>query len=72
MVEVFTKTNLMKLVEIKHSKPILDIIFEGTIDAVGAKYNIDRSTVSKWRKRISAEIEDGKAMKFFKQFEDIT
>jgi hypothetical protein len=49
----FPKPPLMRLVELKSGQPIQEIVFSGTIYQVGYKYNIDPSTVSKWRKLIS-------------------
>jgi len=69
VVTPFHKTSHMKLLELKHSKPIDTIIWEGTIDDVARKYSIDRSTVSKWRKRITEDIIYTSGIKFFDQFE---
>ena len=48
----FKKTSLMKYIELKHSVPIQELIAHGSIDDVALLTGIDRSTVSKWRKRI--------------------
>ncbi len=68
MPAVYHKTRLMQYVELKYSKPIDTIIWEGTIDEVAAKYDIDRSTVSKWRKQIEIEKEEHQQSKFFERF----
>ena len=70
VITVFTKTRLMQYVELKHSKAIDIIIWEGTIDEVAKKYSIDRSTVSKWRTSISEQVEANNHEKFFKQFKE--
>lgn len=68
VVAVYHKTQLMKYVELKHSKPIDLIIWEGTLDEVANKYSLDRSTVSKWRKQIEADKEEHKQAEFFERF----
>ena len=64
----FNKTQLMKYIELKYSKPIDTIIWEGTLDEVANKYDIDRSTVSKWRSKIEKEKEEHQQLKFFERF----
>lgn len=53
--DLFPKTTRMKLVESQYSIIIEKVIFTGTIDEVAAKYSLDRSTVSKWRKYIKEQ-----------------
>jgi transposase-like protein len=48
----FRKTRLMAYIELKYNKPIATIVYDGTIYDVAAKYGIDFTTVSKWRKLI--------------------
>ncbi len=52
MLTPFKKTTRMKLIELKHSVPIQELIAVGSIDDVAYVIGVDRSTVSKWRKRI--------------------
>ena len=48
----FNKTRLMQLLELRFNKPIAEILYDGNIYEVEAKYGIDATTVSKWRKLI--------------------
>ena len=48
----FHKTTRMKLIELKHGVPIQELVSVGSIDDVAYVIGVDRSTVSKWRKRI--------------------
>jgi len=48
----FNKTIRMMFIELKHSTPIQELIADGSIDVVAMYIGVDRSTVSKWRKRI--------------------
>lgn len=47
---LFNKTLAMQLLELKFNKPITDIVYDGNIYQVEAKYGVDATTVSKWRK----------------------
>lgn len=49
----FSKTPMMKYLEIKHGTPIEQLIFEGSIYKAGKKLGVNPSTISKWRKAIS-------------------
>lgn len=60
----YTKTNLMKLLELKHNDTIENLIMKGTIYEVERRLDIDASTVSKWRKLIN----EAKQQEFFEQF----
>jgi hypothetical protein len=51
-----TRTTHMRLLEIQFGKSILDIVVDGSTREVEKKYGIDRTTVSKWRKRIAKEL----------------
>lgn len=48
----FKKTIRMRFIELKYHQPIQVLLAHGTIDEVAAYLKVDRSTVSKWRKRI--------------------
>jgi len=48
----FKKTIRMMFIELKHSTPIQELVATGSIDDVAMYIGVDRSTVSKWRKRI--------------------
>ena len=48
----FKKTIRMMFIELKHGTPIQELIAVGSIDDVAMLIGVDRSTVSKWRKRI--------------------
>lgn len=52
------KTPLMRLMEVKHGKYITDLILNGTLGDVekALNYEVDRTTICKWRKRISKEM----------------
>jgi hypothetical protein len=50
---VYHKTVTMKLMEIKYSLPIDQLIFEGTIYEAGKRLRLAPSTISKWRRRIT-------------------
>lgn len=48
----FTKTPLMRLLELKHCKPIEQLLEYGSIYELESKLGVDYSTISKWRKTI--------------------
>ena len=48
----FHKTIRMRFIELKHGIPIQELVADGSIDDVAYVIGVDRSTVSKWRKRI--------------------
>lgn len=48
----FTKTPLMRFVELKFGKPVEVLVATGTIYALAKQLSLDATTVSKWRKRI--------------------
>jgi len=48
----FKKTIRMRFIELKFNIPIQELIAPGSIDDVAVHIDVDRSTVSKWRKRI--------------------
>jgi hypothetical protein len=50
----YPKTRAMKYLELKYNKHIEDLIFKGTIYEVEKRLGMDATTVSKWRKLISA------------------
>ena len=50
----FPKSNLMRLLELRHRKSIEELLYQGgTIYEVAKKLDIDATTVSKWRKLMS-------------------
>lgn len=54
---LFNKTIAMQLLELRFNKPIAEIVYDGSIYQVEAKYGIDATTVSKWRKLIRRDSE---------------
>ena len=62
---IFKKTNLMKLIEMRHKARIEDLIFIGTIYDVEKLIGVDATTVSKWRRLINK----AKVDEFFEQFD---
>ena len=46
------KTPTMRLIEIRFNKPIEDMLLSGPESAVAARLDIDKSTVSKWIKKL--------------------
>lgn len=62
---LYSKTRLMKYIELKFGDRLENIIFTDTIYALEKKLGIDATTVSKWRRVIS----DAKEREFWKQFE---
>lgn len=60
----FTKTRLMQLLELKYHKKIEALIFTGTIYEVEKRLGVDATTISKWRKEITA----ARDKEFFNQF----
>ena len=53
--DTFPKTKFMKLLEYKYNIRIEDVLFSGSLSEVAKLLHneIDRSTLSKWRKRIN-------------------
>lgn len=51
------KTPLMKFLEMKYGENIVTILSSGSLNYIEKTYNIDRTTASKWRKRICEELE---------------
>ncbi|KKM92850.1 hypothetical protein LCGC14_1214220 [marine sediment metagenome] len=60
----YRKTNLMRLVEYRFKAKLDDLIFKGTIYEVERAVGVDATTVSKWRKLITA----ARDAEFFGQF----
>ncbi len=65
--DAFPKTSKMKVLEYKYHIKIEVVLFDGSLDEVVKFFHsdIDRSTVSKWRKKYSCYMED---KKFHAQF----
>jgi len=59
--DIFHKTSTMKLIEYKYHIKIENEIFLGSLMDVVRRFNydIDKSTVSKWRKYIKERRKDG-------------
>lgn len=64
--DTFPKTPLMKTLEYKYNIKIEEEIFTGSLLDVVLRFNsdIDRTTISKWRKYIKEQI-------FFNQFKEV-
>ena len=56
--DTFAKTKFMKLLEYKYNIRIEDILFSGSLNEVVKLLHgeVDRSTLSKWRKRINESL----------------
>lgn len=50
------KTPLMRFLEVRYSDNIVNILSSGSLNYIEKKYGIDRTTASKWRKRIADEL----------------
>ena len=51
-----SKTPLMRYLEVKYEDNIVNILSSGSLSHIEKKYKIDRSTASKWKKRIMLEL----------------
>jgi len=60
----FSKTPMMKYLEIKHHTPIEQLVFADSIYTVGKRLGVNPSTVSKWRKAIT----EAREKEFWNQF----
>lgn len=49
------KTPLMRLLEMEHKLPIEDLIAYGTVEAVANQLKVNKSTISKWRKKLKTK-----------------
>jgi len=58
----------MKWIEIKHAKPIEDLISSGTLSEVSKRLSIDRTTISKWRKQLTLAKLAEEDRRFWAQF----
>lgn len=70
---VLHKTPTMKMLEYKYHIHLEDFIFSGSLNDVAKQFatdNIDRSTISKWRKQFREQKRKLQDKKFFEQFED--
>ena len=61
---LYKKTNLMKLLELRHKEKLESLISRGTIYEVGKRLGVSGAVISKWRKRIA----EAKDKAFFEQF----
>lgn len=52
------KTPLMRYLELKHGKPIQDMIMAGSLSQVAKKLEVDTSTISKWIKHLRLRFGD--------------
>ena len=60
----YKKTALMRLTELRFKAKLDDLIFKGTIYEVERALGVDATTVSKWRKVVTA----ARDKEFFEQF----
>jgi len=70
---VLHKTPTMKMLEYKYHIHLEDFIFSGSLNDVAKQFatdNIDRSTISKWRKQFREQKHKQQEQKFFQQFEE--
>ena len=51
------KTSLMKLLEMEHGKSIEELLLDDTVTTVAKFLRINKGTVSKWRMRLSLDID---------------
>jgi len=58
--DVFSKTDKMKHIEYKYHIKLEVIIFDGSLADVAKflNYEVDKSTISKWRKRFRQQMAD--------------
>jgi len=50
------KTPLMRYLEVRHRQSIVDILASGSLTHIHRKYGVDRSTASKWKKRLMQQL----------------
>ena len=62
------KTYTMKWLEIKHTKPIEELITSGTLSEVSKRLGVDRTTISKWRTQLALAKLAEEERNFWKQF----
>ena len=48
------KTTLMRYIEDRFGVPVEQLVWDGSLDAVADKLDIDRVTVLRWRRKLSA------------------
>jgi hypothetical protein len=68
---VFKKTPTMKMLEYKYHILLEDFIFQGSLNDAAKTFasdNIDRATISKWRKLFREQKRQQVEAKFFEQF----
>jgi len=69
----YHKTPTMKMLEYKYHILLEDFIFQGSLNEVAKHFatdNIDRATISKWRKLFREQRRQQADKKFFAQFEE--
>ena len=49
----YHKSNLMRLIEVKHKNTLDNLIYKGTIYEVEKRLGVDATTISKWRRIIT-------------------
>ena len=49
-----SKTTIMRYVEERFGQPIENLIYDGSLDQVAEKLDIDRTTVLRWRRKLAA------------------
>jgi hypothetical protein len=69
------KTPTMKMLEYKYHIQLEDFITHGSLSDIAKAFvtdNIDRATISKWRKQFREQRKKQAEQKFFDQFKDAT
>ena len=56
--DLYPKTPLMKMMELKYHLKLESVIYEGSLDDIVKLFNyeVDRSTISRWRQYIHSQI----------------
>jgi hypothetical protein len=69
------KTPTMRMLEYKYHIELEDFISHGSLNDIASKLksdNIDRATISRWRKQFKEQRKAIAEAKFFNQFNDVT
>ena len=48
------KTTLMRFVEERYRVPIESLLWDGSLDEVSNKLDVDRTTVLRWRRKLAS------------------